>query len=64
MKTLHFLQVSSEIIGKHRYKPQGLIECKAEAGLISPSIFRLREADPASTILENEDRALSRSHKK
>ena len=34
MKTRHFLQVTSEIIGKDRYRPRGLIESKTEAGLL------------------------------
>jgi hypothetical protein len=32
MKARHFLQVTSEIIGKHRHPPQGLIESKTEVG--------------------------------
>ena len=31
MKARHFLQVTSEIIAKHRYRPQGLSESKTEA---------------------------------
>ena len=34
MKTRHFLQVTSEIIGKHRHRPQGLIESQTEAGFL------------------------------
>ena len=34
MKARHFLQTTSEIIGKHRHRPRGLIESKTETGFL------------------------------
>jgi hypothetical protein len=38
MKARHFLQVTSEIIEKHRHRPQGFIEPKTEAEFLRPRL--------------------------
>ena len=48
MKARHFLQVTSEIIAKHRYRPQGLIESKTEAE------FLRTQADADDQLLDQQ----------